>query len=306
MAAPRQVVATLTGLIVCVTATAAAAQQIGRTSADTAGTARIAGEVVDATSGGPVSQVQVILRGTPLRTYTDLKGAFLFRPVAPGRYAVEARRIGDEPAIREDILVAAGESTTVALTMRPSAFRLDALTVVPGAFSFFDAGPTRSQTMSRADIEMAPFGEDLFRALDRLPGLASGDYGAQFSIRGGRRDETLILLDGLEIYEPFHLKDFDEGALSIIDVEAIDVVELLTGGFPARYGDKRSGVMNISSRAPREDGTHLTFGASFSNAHALGEGTFANRKGSWLLSGRRGFVDLLLRLINKKETQAPS
>jgi len=142
--------------------------------------------------------------------------------------------------------------------------------------------------------------------MNRLPGLSSGDYGAQFSIRGGRQDETLILLDGLEIYEPFHLKDFAEGALSIVDVETIDRVELLTSGFPAHYGDKRSGVMKISSRTPREDGTHLSLGASLINAHALGEGTFAGRNGSWLLSGRRGFADILLQLLNKKETKAPT
>jgi hypothetical protein len=179
------------------------------------------------------------------------------------------------------------------------------VTVTPGSFAFLDAGPAMHLTRSRADIETAPFGEDLFRALNRLPGLTSGDYGAHFSIRGGRHDETLFLLDGLEIYEPFHLKDFNEGALSIIDVDAIDGVELLTGGFPARYGDKRSGVMSISSRTPKDEATHLSAGASFTNLHALGEGSFADRKGSWLVSGRRGFADLLLGLINKKETKAP-
>ena len=295
------------GACVCIGTTKASAQTPAReASADSTGIATIAGEILDASSGRPVAQAQVILRGTSLRTSTGLTGRFALRPVAPGAYAVDIRRLGYEPLTRDGISVGVGERVTLALSLQPSAFRLSGVTVTPGSFSFLDAGPAIRQTMSRTEIETVPFGEDLFRAVSRVPGLASGDYGAHFSIRGGRHDETLILLDGLELYEPFHLKDFNEGALSIIDVETIDGVELLTGGFPAHYGDKRSGVMNISSRAPREDGTHLSAGASFTNDHALTEGTFASSKGSWLVSGRRGFVDLLLGIINKKETKAPT
>ena len=285
-------------------ATAAAAQTPSNPTSARA--AVITGDVTDSTSGGPLAQAQVFLRGTRLQTSTDLSGHFVLRPVPSGRHAVEVRRIGYQPAVRDSILVGAGETIKLTIAMSPVPFRLADVTVVPGSFSFLDAGPASRQTMSRTDIETAPFGEDLFRAVTRLPGLATGDYGAHFSIRGGRQDETLIQLDGLEIYEPFHLKDFDGGALSIIDVDAIDGAELLTGGFSAHYGDKRSGVMNITSRTPKQDGTSVTLGASFTNAHALAEGRFGNRKGSWLLSGRRGFVDLLLKLINKNETKAPS
>jgi hypothetical protein len=105
--------------------------------------------------------------------------------------------------------------------------------------------------MTREDIESVPqLGEDVFRAVNRLPGLSSGDYNAHFSIRGGRHDETLILLDGLELYEPYHLKDFNEGAISIVDAETIEGVQLMTGGFPSQYGNKRSGI-DITSRILR-------------------------------------------------------
>ncbi len=288
------------------TARASTQERVGAIPVDTTATATIVGQILDSASRKPLSQAKVTLSGTNLRATTDLTGSFALRGVPAGRYSVEARRIGYEPAIRTEIPVTAGERVSLTIFMRSAPFRLADVTVTPGAFSLLDAGPALGQTITRAEIETAPFGEDLFRAMSRVPGLSSGDYGAQFSIRGGRQDETLILLDGLEIYEPYHLKDFAEGALSIVDVETIDRVELLTGGFPAHYGDKRSGVMKISSRAPSEDGTHLSLGASLINAHALAEGTFAERKGSWLLAGRRGFADILLRLLNKKEAKAPS
>ena len=293
---PRSYRSLVLGAFVTALTTAASAQT----------TAVIVGDLVDASSNGPVAQGQVSLRGTGLQATTDQKGHFVLRVVPAGSYTLDVRRIGYQPLVREGIVVAAGDTIRLSLSISPAPFQLAEITVAPGSFSILDAGPASRQTLSRVELQGAPFGEDLFRAVNRLPGLASGDYGAHFSIRGGRADETLILLDGLEIYEPFHLKDFDGGALSIIDVDAIDGVELLTGGFPAHYGDKRSGVMNISSRTPKQDGTRLTLGASFANAHALAEGSFGNKKGSWLVSGRRGFVDLLLGLINKKETKAPT
>ena len=292
------------GIIVCAIAASSRAEAQSITP-NSAAVATISGQVNDATSQKPVASAEVTLRGTSVRALSGLTGAFRLRAVPPGTYALEVRRIGYEPLIREDVVVRDGDHVRLSLIMMPAAFRLAEVTVVPGSFSFMEAGTAMRQRISRSEIETAPFGEDLFRAVSRLPGLSSGDYGAAFSIRGGRNDETLVLLDGLELYEPYHLKDFAEGALSIIDVETIDGVELLTGGFPAHYGDKRSGVMSITSRTPREDGTRVSLSASVINAHAQAEGTFANRRGSWLLSGRSGYVDLLLSMINKKETKAP-
>lgn len=265
----------------------------------------LAGIVIDSSTGHPLALAAIAIQGLARRTTTDLSGQFLLRAVPPGTYALDIKRIGYLPQTRR-VVVDGQPGAAVVFMLTPLPFQLAEVKVAPGSFTFLENGPSTRFTFSRADIEAAPFGEDLFRAMNRLPGLSSGDYGAQFSIRGGRADETLILLDGLELYEPFHLKDYNEGALSIIDVDAIDGVELLTGGFSAHYGDKRSGVMNIRARTPQNDGTRLTLGASLTNAHALAEGTFANSKGSWLLSGRRGFIDLLLRTISKKETKAPT
>lgn len=252
-----------------------------------------------------MSLVDVMLRGTALRASTDLNGRFTIGSVTPGTYALETRRLGYAP-VAVSVRVDSGTTVTLALTMTRLAFQLAEIAVTPGSFSFMGAGTSTRQTMSRMEIETAPqFGEDIFRAVNRLPGLSSGDYSAHFSIRGGRHDETLILLDGLELYEPYHMKDFAEGAISIIDVETIEGVELLTGGFPARYGDRRSGVFSLTSRTPSAAGTRYSLGLSFTNARALAEGTFANQRGSWLVSARRGYVDLVLNLLGQNDLPSP-
>jgi outer membrane receptor protein involved in Fe transport len=267
--------------------------------------ATIAGQVLDSLSRRPVSLVEVTVLGTALRASTDLNGRFTIATVAPGTYALEARRLGYEP-VGVSVRIEGDTTVRLVLTMARLAFQLAEIAVTPGSFSFMGAGTATRQTMSRTEIESAPqFGEDIFRAVNRLPGLSSGDYSAHFSIRGGRHDETLILLDGLELYEPYHMKDFAEGAISIIDIETIEGVELMTGGFSARYGDRRSGVFSLTSRAPTAAGTRYSLGLSFTSARALAEGTFANQRGSWLVSARRGYVDLVLGLLNQNDLPSP-
>ena len=266
----------------------------------------IAGRVRDSVSRTPLADVQITLAGTRSSTTTDRHGRFAMRGVAPGTYALRGRRIGYQDFVVEDVQIATGAMTELDLLMTAKAIPLAEVVVSPSSYSFMGSAPATTQTMSRLEIESVPqFGEDVFRAVNRLPGLSSGDYSAHFSVRGGRHDETLILLDGLEIYEPYHLKDFNDGALSIIDVETVEGLELMTGGFPAKYGNRTSGVFSITSRKP-EDRNRYSLGVSFMNARAMGEGTFGGGKGSWLVSGRRGYLDVLLNLLKQIDLPSPS
>jgi len=264
------------------------------------------GRIVSADSGMPVVLARVWLAGTASGARTDDDGRFLIPDVKPGTHVLHAERLGFEELVREGIVVQPGQALELELSMSPTAMPLEEMTVTPGTFTFMDRGVAARQTMSREDIESVPqLGEDVFRAVNRLPGLASGDYAAHFSIRGGRHDETLILLDGLELYEPYHLKDFDEGAISIIDTETIDGVQLYTGGFPARYGNKRSGVFDISSRTVKEEETTYSLGLSFMNARAMARGRLGEGRGTWLASARSGFMDVVFGLIQQDELPSP-
>lgn len=263
------------------------------------------GRVVDADTGAPLSEVNIELLGLNRATASDEQGRFHFVDIEAGICSVRVARIGYQPRI----LVAEVGTKTPLLLIKLSAavLELSEMTVTPGAFRFMDSGEAAArQIMTRGDIETAPqFSDDIFRAVHRLPGLTAGDYAARFNIRGGRDDETLILIDGLEVYEPYHMKDFNEGAISIVDVETIDGVELLTGGFPVRYGNRMSGVFHIHSRTPRQEASRHSVGLSLMNLSARSEGRFAEGRGTYFVSARRGYLDLVLNLMNIDDLAAP-
>jgi len=266
----------------------------------------LTGSVTDGASNDPLATVEVVLEGTGFLATTGPEGRFVFRGVPVGTYSLRATRFGYED-LEVRVEVGPSPSPALSLTMTPREFRLEELVVAPGHFSIMGTAPATHMAMSRLEIESVPqFGEDIFRAVNRLPGLSSSDYAAHFSIRGGRYDETLILLDGLEIYEPYHLKDYNDGAISIIDAETIDRVELMTGGFPAQYGNRTSGVFSIKSRDPTPDGSRYSLGLSLVNARGMAEGTFGGGKGSWLLSARRGYLDLILNLLKQIDLPSPT
>jgi outer membrane receptor for ferrienterochelin and colicin len=269
-------------------------------------TSVVQGRIVDAQTGTPLASASITLAGTRLRTATGSDGRFAFPAVDAGVYTLRAVRLGYDDLVREGVEVFAGADLQLDLAMTPEVIPLEVITVTPGAFTFMGSGSSLRHTMSREDIESVPqIGEDVFRAVNRLPGLSSGDYSAHFSIRGGRHDETLIRLDGLQLYEPYHLKDFNEGAISIVDTETIEGVELLTGGFPAQYGNKRSGVFDITSRKVDLDESRYSVGLSFLKARAMAMGPLWGGKASWLASARSGYMDLLFSLIDQKDLPKP-
>ena len=139
--------------------------------------------------------------------------------------------------------------------------------------------------------------EEVARITTRLPGTASGGISTRNHIRGGEANEVLFLLDGLRLYEPFHLKDFQSVA-TIINSNALDGIDFFSGAYPAKYGDRMSGVMNMSLRTPQKDAeTELSL--SFFNTSVLSLGKFGDsQQGDWLVAARRGNLDWIADVID--------
>jgi hypothetical protein len=139
--------------------------------------------------------------------------------------------------------------------------------------------------------------EEAVRLTNRLPGTANGGVSSRNHIRGGEVNEVLFVLDGLRLYEPYHLKDF-QAIATIVNSGAIGGMDFYTGAYPAHFGDRMSGVLSIELREP-EKPVETELALSFFNASIVSLGTFgAGQQGDWLLSARRGNLDLIVDIVD--------
>jgi len=268
---------------------------------------RIVGRVLDAETEQPIPGVTLMISEAYAGTKTDSEGFFDLRNLSVGTYSLQVSHVGYESKEIDSVAVTADHPSELTISLLPRVVRLKGITVTPGRFSIMGTEPTSQQTLTRREIQSIPqLGDDFFRAVSRLPGMGANDFSTKFTVRGGEYEEVLVTLDGLQLYEPFHLKDIDGGAMSVIDGAAVESIDLLTGGFAADYGNKMSGVFNIKSRNVPPDRNRINVGVSFINARALAEGMFDNNRGSWLVSARRGYIDYVLKLADPENTISPT
>ncbi len=134
---------------------------------------------------------------------------------------------------------------------------------------------------------------DVLKTIQLLPGVNPGVEGSSgLYVRGGSPDQNLILLDGTPLYNVSHLFGF----FSLFNADAISNVDLIKGGFPARYGGRLSSVLEINMR----DGdktrhrAKVTLGLS---AKAMIEGPIKKGKSSYIITARRTYLDAVLNPI---------
>jgi hypothetical protein len=245
----------------------------------------------------------------------------LVKPEMTLRTAPTATRIGDlleqilapwnlraVQAGNGDWLVVAAPAQNPAAALPPAEEpeeSVESIDVTASRFALAISGT--STFLDRADVEQMPhLADDAVRMLKIFPGISGGDFSAGLNIRGGRRDEALLMIDGAEIHNAFHFRDLD-GALSVLDTNLVDGIDLITGGMTAEYGDYMSGVVNMNTRRPRvEDDYRSTVGVSFVSAYGRTGGSFSDGRGSWLASLRRGFLDVVMkRMQPDDETITP-
>jgi hypothetical protein len=152
--------------------------------------------------------------------------------------------------------------------------------------------------------EMAGGLENVFHTLQLLPGVtATSDFGSRQSVRGGGPDENLIVMDHIELHNPYRLFGFVSG----INPETVQNFELHTGAFSAQYGDRLSSLLVIDTRDGSTDKpVQGLVSASITDANIVVEGRLpGSKKGSWLVTARRTYYDLIAARLETDIKQFP-
>ncbi len=218
------------------------------------------------------------------------RGYYIIPSVVPGDYHLVFHRIGFE-ILR--IAVSLQDSKVINVELQPASVELEGIRVSSsrqrGKVEEFHI-PLSEMKINPVHItELPQVAEpDLFRAVQMLPGVTSiSDFSSGLYIRGGSPDQNQILLDGIDVYNPSHLMGF----FSTFNVDAINTVDLIKGGFDAKYGGRLSSVMNVYNL----DGNRNRFDGNVNMSLITSKITLSGpwEKGSWMLSGRRTYLELV-------------
>lgn len=141
------------------------------------------------------------------------------------------------------------------------------------------------------------FGEvDVLKALQLMPGVQSaGEGNSGFYVRGGGPDQNLVLLDDAVVYNPGHLFGF----FSVFNSDAVKNISLIKGSMPANYGGRLSSVVDVSMKEGNLKEYHAEGGIGLIASRLTIEGPIEKHKGSFVLSGRRTYIDVLIKPFTK-------
>lgn len=283
----------------------------------------ISGNITEANSGEAITGATVALFREsdsikPVRGGVSNRYGFYSIPkISPGRYRLVARSIGSQQREQSVVIPESGfptliatadtttsecrisftaDSTRLNICLQPKQFMGREVVVTErrydAAISTVAIDPKLSQKLPSLGGE-----PDIMRTLQLLPGIKAGsEISSGLYIRGGSPDQNLILLDGVTVYNPSHIGGF----LSTFNSDAIRDVKVMKGVFPAEYGGRLSGVVDMTMREGTKEKFSGTAGISLLNSRLTVEGPISNDI-TFMVSGRRMYMDLAMQLAGSPE-----
>ncbi|GAB5520418.1 MAG: carboxypeptidase regulatory-like domain-containing protein [Rhodothermales bacterium] len=215
-------------------------------------TAQLSGFVTDAANGQVLDGATVALFTLPdgaltYGTATTGDGIYLLSGIVPGAYRIAVSFVGYE-TVQDTLIFESSQTRTYTVALSPDAETLTEVLVEAERTSGVARVSAGFQRIRPEEIEAIPAPDvsgDLANYITTLPGVVTtGDRGGQFFIRGGEPSQNLVLLDGMIVYQPFHLLGF----YSAFPADVIDRADFYAGGFGTEYAGRLSSVLDVTLR----------------------------------------------------------
>jgi hypothetical protein len=216
--------------------------------------------------------------------------------VEKGEYSIEVSAVGLQTASQKII---ADRNLQLNISLEDMVRDLDEVIVTSNSRNRSLSSPQMGvEKLSTKDIKYIPvlLGEkDILKVVQLLPGVkAAGDGNIGFYVRGGAADQNLILLDEAPVYNASHLLGF----FSTFNSDAIKDMTMYKAGMPAQYGGRLSSVLDIKMNEGNNQAYNVSGGIGLISAKLNVEGPIQKGKSSFLVTGRRTYVDAFLKLSN--------
>lgn len=252
----------------------------------------VSGYVKDNSNGEGLIGVSVYVREAETGVVTNPYG-FYSLTLPDGNYTLVFTYIGYQKVTRELVLDA---DKTISIEMTDESNQLAEVTISTQK----EDENVRSIEMSVNKVEMktirkmpALLGEvDLIRSIQLLPGVTTVGEGASgFNVRGGDVSQNLVLLDEAPVYNSSHLFGF----FSVFNPDAVKDVKLIKGGIPSQYGGRISSILDVRMKEGNAKKREINGGIGSIFSRLTYEQPFAKGKGSFIVAGRRSYIDILAK-----------
>ena len=263
-------------------------------------TFRVSGVVLDGSTREPLVFASILVQETQRGTVTSDSGRFVL-DLAPGEYRLRTSYVGYRAAV---VPLSVHEDASIIISLSPLDVLLQDVTV----YANYGNDETAQTEVSALSLQSETIGKitglmpDVLRSVQMLPGVSNdNEFSAKFNVHGGDANENLVLIDGTEVYDPYHVKEAPNASIGIFNVDMIKKMDLITGGFSARYGDKMSSVVDIEYREGSKDRMRGEASVSMTDFDVLLEGPVGSN-GSFIIGARQSYLQYELELL-KTEPQ---
>ena len=257
--------------------------------------ATVSGFVKDGRTGEPLPFVTVYLSDQSAGTVSDRSGYYVLSGLPAGTQTVVYSMIGYRP-VEQRFVLKQDEAARFDARLANEPIPVRGVTVSAARERFKREVDVGMRRLDIEDLKLAPgmIEQDLFRSLATLPGVvAVSDFSSALYVRGGSPDQNLILLDGVTVYNPYHLG----GLFSTFNLDAVSNAELHAGAFPAEYGGAVSSVLDVEMKQGNSERLAGKWDVGLLTTKLMFEGPIP--KGSFLIAGRRTYIDAVTWAIDE-------
>lgn len=264
----------------------------------------INGQIIDADDQSPLVGVNVVLKGTIKGASTNTEGTYEIKNVEPGVYTLEIRYIGYRNQLIPDVVVRSNRPTTVNRQVQSETVEGEDVTVTASYFEEDGIEPVSKTRFSPEELRRSPgAGQEISRVLTTIPGVAStGDTDQDLLVRGGSPSEVSFYVDNIPVPRGKHFPMQDgssNGPIGIINTDLVSDINFSTGGFKSSYGNYMSAIGDIKYREGNRDRILGQIDLNMAGFGGNFKGPIGDEgKGSWLISGRRSYLDVIADMIN--------
>ena len=202
----------------------------------------IKGKITDKATGEALPGVSIAVKGTYKGAVSDIDGNFLIRDVGSGTYTVDITLIGYKEVEYASLAVKSGDTTTINTKLEQTVLNLGQEVVIYGEKPLFNIEETQStHTTNSKDLQVNAV-TTMQDIVALQPGVIQGN--GEIHIRGGRTYENAYLVDGISVQDPLSGTGFGLQ----VSPDAIQDVEVITGGYNAEYGQATSGIVSVTTK----------------------------------------------------------